>query len=244
LGSLFRNKSSDLLRKIGFVMYTASFAGRHGARRRRIEFPLVLFFVDTVLLSWMKEAGVPVKRTGCLCVGVYSFWEPRDSHAHQDEFPAAVGLGMKIAPRAVEGKSATGPGLCYISAMLDTKRDIFNLAMLARFMSALALVMMLLLPAAHGQSSEDKCHNAVKRDLYMETQLKNGKKLIVGGFERLNVGGHEVDERDPTGKAEICDPATGKLSPTGKMIVPRCCASATLLQNGDVLMAGGGSPHI
>jgi hypothetical protein len=190
-----------------------------------------------------ERPGVPVERTGCLCVGVYSFWEPRDSPAHQDEFPAAVGLGMKIAPRAVEGKSATGPGLCYISAMLDTKRDIFNLAMLARFMSALALVMMLLLPpAAHGQSSEDKCHNAVKRDLYMETQLKNGKKLIVGGFERLNVGGHEVDKRDPIGVPEICDPSTGKLSPTGKMIVPRCCASATLLQNGDVLMAGGGTP--
>jgi hypothetical protein len=67
----------------------------------------------------------------------------------------------------------------------------------------------------------------------METQLKNGKILIAGG--------QEMHTYEAVGKAEICDPATGKLSPTGSMIVPRYCASATLLQNGQVLIAGGAS---
>jgi Kelch motif len=123
---------------------------------------------------------------------------------------------------------------------LHTKWRIFYFAKLARLMSALAIVMMLLLTAsAYGQSLNDKCEKAVNRASYMETQLKNGKILFAGGFELLNVGGHEVDKRDPTGKAEICDPSTGRLSPTGNMIVPRCCASTTLLQNGQVLIAGG-----
>jgi hypothetical protein len=126
--------------------------------------------------------------------------------------------------------------------MLHTKRDAFNLAKLARFMSVLTIAMVLLPPAVHGQSMKDKCGNAVNRDSYMETQLKNGKVLIAGGFDLRTAGGHVIGYNpDPVGKAEICDPSTGKLSPTGSMIVPRCCASATLLQNGQVLIAGGGT---
>jgi galactose oxidase-like protein len=126
---------------------------------------------------------------------------------------------------------------------LHTKWRIFYFAKLARFMSALAIVIVVQLPlAADGQSLKDKCEKARKRDSYMETQLKNGTILIAGGFERVMVDGQAMDKPGAVAKAEICDPATGKLSPTGSMIVPRCCASATLLQNGQVLIAGGTSP--
>jgi hypothetical protein len=64
--------------------------------------------------------------------------------------------------------------------------------------------------------------------------------LIAGGFERVMVGGQAMDKPGAVAKAEICDPSTGKLRSTGSTIVPRCCgASATLLQNGQVLIAGG-----
>jgi hypothetical protein len=55
---------------------------------------------------------------------------------------------MKSRQAQLKANLLPEPGLWYISAMLDTKRDIFNLAKLARFMSALAIVMMLILPAS------------------------------------------------------------------------------------------------
>jgi Galactose oxidase, central domain len=154
------------------------------------------------------------------------------------------GLARKSRQAQLKANLLPEPDFWYISAMLDTKRDMFNLAKLARFMSALAIVMMLLLAAsANGQSLKDKCEKALKRDSYMETQLKNGKILIAGGFDLVTAGGRVIGYNpNPVGRAEICDPSTGKLSPTGSMIVPRCCASATLLQNGKVLIAGGTSP--
>ena len=55
--------------------------------------------------------------------------------------------------------------------------------------------------------------------------LDNGKVLITGGAG---------------GKAELFDPATGAFSATGAMTTPRSAGTATLLPNGQVLVAGGG----
>jgi len=55
--------------------------------------------------------------------------------------------------------------------------------------------------------------------------LNNGKVLIVGG-ETIQA-------------AEIFDPATGAFSPTGSMSIARSALSATVLSNGQVLVAGG-----
>jgi Kelch motif protein len=126
--------------------------------------------------------------------------------------------------------------------MLHTQRDSFKLAILARFLLTFTIAIVLLPPAAHAQSLKDKCEKAAHRYFYMETQLKNGKILIAGGFDSGTSGGRVVGYNpNPVGKAEICDPTTGNLSPTGTMVIPRCCASATLLQNGQVLIAGGTS---
>jgi uncharacterized protein (DUF2147 family) len=77
---------------------------------------------------------------------------------------------------------------------------------------------------------------SVGRHKHAAVLLASGKVLVVGGS----------DNRDWHGEyssAEIYDPATGKFSTTGTMSAARFklpCA-AVLLDNGAVLVAGGGS---
>jgi hypothetical protein len=68
--------------------------------------------------------------------------------------------------------------------------------------------------------------------------LQNGKVLIVGGWSYPpgKLGGGLYDYYV---SAEVYDPATGRFSPTGSMSAARAGASATVLANGRVLIAGG-----
>ncbi|MGA3030386.1 MAG: kelch repeat-containing protein [Candidatus Limnocylindrales bacterium] len=92
------------------------------------------------------------------------------------------------------------------------------------------------------------------------TLLADGRVLIAGG-STLNyaatpvaiamayhpgTGGRDTIPETMTGpamlaSAEIYDPKTGKFSPTGPMTTGRDAASATLLADGRVLIAGGGN---
>ena len=67
------------------------------------------------------------------------------------------------------------------------------------------------------------------------TLLANGKVLIAGGYYN-----DITNNRDPSSSAELYDPASGTFSPTGSMSKARDDATATLLANGKVLIAGGG----
>jgi hypothetical protein len=64
------------------------------------------------------------------------------------------------------------------------------------------------------------------------TLLPDGKVLIAGGI-------NSPDWRDRTSSAELYDPSTGSFTATGSMSTPRANHTATLLNNGKVLITGG-----
>jgi hypothetical protein len=69
------------------------------------------------------------------------------------------------------------------------------------------------------------------------TLLDNGKVLVAGG--QTNYPTCFRCTAQYTGAAELYDPATGTFTSTGSMIAPRLYHSATLLNSGNVLVAGG-----
>jgi len=70
------------------------------------------------------------------------------------------------------------------------------------------------------------------RSLHTSTLLNGGKVLITGGTDYGN-------PPTITASAELYDPAAGTFSATGKMQTPRVDHTATLLNDGRVLIAGG-----
>jgi N-acetylneuraminic acid mutarotase len=67
------------------------------------------------------------------------------------------------------------------------------------------------------------------------TLLPSGKVLIAGGFTSAEVN----QEAASLASAEVYDPVTGTFSPAGEMTVTRGGHTATLLQDGRVLITGG-----
>ncbi len=65
------------------------------------------------------------------------------------------------------------------------------------------------------------------------TLLTNGKILVVGGQNYPQVQHYSL------AAAELCDPVTGTWAATGSLATSRDAHTATLLQNGKVLVAGG-----
>jgi N-acetylneuraminic acid mutarotase len=76
---------------------------------------------------------------------------------------------------------------------------------------------------------------AAAREQYTATLLPNGKVLVVGGASSTLVGGR--DQR--LASAELYDPASGTWTATGSLANARFLHTATLLPNGNVLVAGG-----
>jgi N-acetylneuraminic acid mutarotase len=67
------------------------------------------------------------------------------------------------------------------------------------------------------------------------TLLPNGEVLVAGGYLGVNSQYQPIY----TATAELYNPSTGAWKATGSMTVPRAFHGATLLPNGEVLVAGG-----
>jgi hypothetical protein len=74
---------------------------------------------------------------------------------------------------------------------------------------------------------------SVARTGHTATRLKNGSILIAGGSSQIFGGGTIF------GSAELYDPSRGRFSRTGAMLAARTGHTATLLANGNVLIACG-----
>ena len=70
------------------------------------------------------------------------------------------------------------------------------------------------------------------------TVLEDGRVLVAGGSGDVDTGGG-VNAAVSLDSAEIYDPATGAWSDAAAMSVPRAMHTATLLPDGNVLVAGG-----
>jgi hypothetical protein len=77
------------------------------------------------------------------------------------------------------------------------------------------------------------------RGSHTATLLPNGRVLVAGGDGVTPVQTNSPSLDSVLASAEIFDPATGRWTPTGSMGQPRETHTATLLPNGNVLVAGG-----
>jgi large repetitive protein len=79
------------------------------------------------------------------------------------------------------------------------------------------------------------------RALYTATLLPDGQVLAAGGrcYREILSTCLPGDYADGLNSAELYNPATGRWTPTGSMHTGRSLHSATLLRDGDVLVAGG-----
>lgn len=86
-----------------------------------------------------------------------------------------------------------------------------------------------------GQALNQDYGLQVNRVGHTATLLNDGRVLIVGGWE----GGVTFDGINATFTTEIFDPATNMTAPAGNLHAPRAWHTATLLDDGRVLIAGG-----
>jgi phosphatidylserine/phosphatidylglycerophosphate/cardiolipin synthase-like enzyme len=78
------------------------------------------------------------------------------------------------------------------------------------------------------------------RWLHTATLLSDGRVLIVGG-QPTNCTGSGGCAPEALNRAELLDPATGAIAPTGSLHISRYAHSAALLADGRVIIIGGES---
>lgn len=117
--------------------------------------------------------------------------------------------------------------------------------MVCRFLNRCAAVAALLVvgacgtgPSTSGPSGSDgTTARMVQMRLYHSaTLLSDGKVLVAGGAQAVS----GLTEGRRLTSAEVYDPATGRFSATGDMVHPRKEHKTVLLQDGRVLVVGGG----
>jgi hypothetical protein len=84
----------------------------------------------------------------------------------------------------------------------------------------------------------------VARGAHGAALLEDGEVLVTGGDAPTPPCGPNCIPLAPTAAAELYNPSTGTFTATGSMNDARAGAQLTLLQNGEVLNAGGGEDNV
>lgn len=82
---------------------------------------------------------------------------------------------------------------------------------------------------------------SVRRADHTVTRLRDGRVLVVGGRDSTCI---ETCPQVFWATAELYDPVTEQFAPTGAMALARASHTATLLDDGRVLIAGGTTPDL
>ena len=138
----------------------------------------------------------------------------------------------------VLSKSVNPPGRNIESGRSPGRsRHVVSLAVVATLLLALCLGLAACWPAARVGSFTPTGSLTTGRHDHTATLLKDGRVLIAGGGNT----DISVDRATYTylASAELYDPASGTFSLTGSMTTPRSGHTATLLDDGRVLIAGG-----
>jgi hypothetical protein len=137
-----------------------------------------------------------------------------------DEVP--VGDGRVVALFGLSGNGATWRGVSRgISVVRDreTKVDV--------------------LMARIADLSCTRSGDDVKRAFHSATTLRDGRILVVGGGTSTSACAGDCLRYAATDSASLYDPRTGTFSRTGRLAVPRMFHTATLLDDGRVVIVGG-----
>ena len=89
-----------------------------------------------------------------------------------------------------------------------------------------------ILIVADSSSFTPDANMSISRNFQSATLLNNGQVLMAGGGNNIPING-------PLSSAELYDPIAKTFTATGNMTIPRLYATATLLSDGMVLIAGG-----
>ena len=95
-------------------------------------------------------------------------------------------------------------------------------------------------PSSIPESSEtqksNRGHMAQERGAFTATRLQNGRILVAGGYVPGTIGAQGIYLES----AEVFDPLTGNWTPAASMTLNRARHTDTLLDDGRVLITGGG----
>jgi hypothetical protein len=178
----------------------------------------------------------------------------RDPATFESRFADAVGRYADLAPGDVEPVSmtltvtarASRPALRWASSFGSSRMAMLVLLMLLALAAIGAAVVGAELlrkpvPVNHGIFAPTGVMTETRIDA-TATRLPDGRVLIAGGWNQLRTGlavSRNDDGSPALATAEIFDPATETFRTVGSMIQARRDATATLLTDGRVLIAGG-----
>ena len=138
-------------------------------------------------------------------------------------------LSKSVDPPGRDTESGRFPG---------QSRDVVPLAVVATLLLALCLGLAGCGPAARVGSFAPTGSLTTGRQGHTATLLNDGRVLIAGGGNTDTSVGNKATYTY-LASAELYDPASGTFSLTGSMTTPRSGHTATLLDDGRVLIAGG-----